>query len=64
MAKNGITKTAAFLSGINKAVANAAVITDHQGKNKDKMNAKTMVAIKLILFVFISYLVLEFVYQL
>ena len=54
MAKNGIKKTAAFFNGINKAVAKAAVITDHQGKNKDRINANTIVAIKLVIFLVIS----------
>jgi len=53
MAKKGVKNTDVFLSGIRSPVAKAAIITDHQGKNKDKIIAKTMVAIKLVVFVLI-----------
>lgn len=55
MAKNGTKNTAVFFKGINKAVAKAEVITDHHGRNNDKISAKTSVTIKLVVLAFISY---------
>ncbi len=57
----GTINTAVRFNGINKAVVKAAVITDHQGRKKDNKMANIIVAIKLMLFLFISYLVLRFV---
>lgn len=54
IAKKGTKNTAALFKGINKAVAKAAVMIDHQGKNKDRTIAKTRVAIKLVIFLVIT----------
>ena len=62
MAKNGIVNTAVRFKLKRKPVIKAATIIDHQGKNCDKIAAKNMVAIKLMIFFFIS-LALKFVSQ-
>ena len=54
MAKKGTKNTAIFFRGINNDVAKAAVITDHHGKTNDKRMAKTRVAIKLVILLFIG----------
>ena len=51
--------TAVFLRGIKVPDSKAAIITDHQGKNKDKIIAKKNVIIKLVVFVLIFLWVLK-----
>ena len=51
--------TAVFLRGIKVPDSKAAIITDHQGKNKDKIKAKKNVIIKLVVFVLIFLWVLK-----
>ena len=54
MAKNGIKKTADFFKLINKPVKKAANMTDHQGKNRDNMIARTVVDTKFTVFLFMA----------
>lgn len=55
IAKNGIKKTAAFFKENKNPVINAASITDHQGRKKEKIKAKISVAEKLKVLIFIYF---------
>jgi hypothetical protein len=59
MAKKGVKNTAVFFRGIKIPDTKAAIITDHQGKNKDKIIAKKTVIIKLVVFFLIFSWVLK-----
>ncbi|MGB5387980.1 MAG: hypothetical protein WBN20_14445, partial [Eudoraea sp.] len=52
-AKNGIKNTAAPFKENTTAVINAANIADHHGRKNEKTTAKTSVAIKLRILIFI-----------
>lgn len=54
MAKNGIKKTADFFKPMNKPVKKAANMTDHHGKNRDNIIARTKVDKKFLAFLFMA----------